>query len=69
MKILLYENIKKIAKTRGVSIYRIEKDLELSNGIIGKWNTSIPTAENILKVAKYLGVSMEELLQEEIQTA
>ena len=61
---MLYENIKKIAKKKGISIYRIERDIGLSNGIIGKWSNSIPSAENILKVSKYLGVPVETLLSE-----
>lgn len=32
----LYDTIKEIAEEKGVSVYRIEKDLELSNGQISK---------------------------------
>ena len=62
---MLYENIKRIARQKGVSIYRIEKDLDLSNGMISKWSTSTPFVTNIRKVADYLNVPLEELMQEE----
>lgn len=35
-KVGLYDTIKEIAEEKGVSVYRIEKDLELSNGQISK---------------------------------
>lgn len=68
---MIYKSIKKIADEKGLSIYRVEKEAKLSNGTIGKWGKTAnqkPTAENLKKVAEYLGVSMEELLKEEKQT-
>lgn len=61
---MLYDKIKKIAKENNISIYRIERDLDLSNGSIRKWNSSIPLAQTLNKVAKYLGVSISELMEE-----
>ncbi|MBS7578326.1 MULTISPECIES: helix-turn-helix transcriptional regulator [unclassified Enterococcus] len=60
---MLYENVKNLAFKKGVSIYRVERDLNLSNGVIGKWNTSKPSAENLKKVADYFNVSVEELME------
>ena len=61
---MLYEKIKEITKDRNISIYRIERDLSFSNGSIRKWNTSKPSAISLKKVADYLSISLEELLEE-----
>ena len=61
---MLYEKIKEIAKSRNVSIYRIERDLNLSNGSLRKWNHSTPSAKSLKKVADYLCVGLEEILEE-----
>lgn len=58
----LYDKIKKLAEERNVSIYRIERDLGLSNGAISKWNESKPNISNMVKVASYLDVNIEQLL-------
>lgn len=60
---MLYDKIKEIAEAKNVSIYRIERDADLSNGTISKWNDSHPEARNLKKVADYLSVTMEELLE------
>lgn len=60
---MLYERIKCISEEKALSIYKIERDLEFSNGTISKWNKSMPSAKNLKKVADYLGVGMEELLK------
>lgn len=63
---MVYQNIKKIADQKKISIYRIEKDCALSNGIIGKWGkvaNQKPSAENLRKVAEYLETTIEELLR------
>ena len=62
---MIYDNIKKIAKNRNISIYRIEKDLNFSNGLISKWNKSTPTINLLKQVADYLSVSLEKLLEDD----
>ena len=61
----IYDNVKKICRGKGVSVGKIEKELELSNGSISKWNESEPGIRKVQKVADYLGVPIEELLKEE----
>lgn len=58
----VYSAIKMIAKTRGVSIYRIERDLSFNTGLISKWNRSIPAAGKLQLVADYLGVTSAYIL-------
>ena len=62
---MLYDNVKKICEEKGISVGKIEKDLQLSNGSICKWNEIEPGIRKVQKVADYLGVSIEELLAEE----
>lgn len=62
---MLYDNVKKICEEKGISVGKIEKDLQLSNGSICKWNENEPGIRKVQKVADYLGVSIEELLKDE----
>ena len=61
---MLYDKIKNIAEQKNISIYRIEKDVDLSNGSIRKWNSSIPLSQTLKKVADYLNVSIDKLMEE-----
>lgn len=61
---MLYDKIKEVAKTKSLSIYRIERDLGFSNGSIRKWNNSTPSATSLKKVANYLNVTLDDLLEE-----
>lgn len=58
----VYSAIQDIAKQQNISIYRIEKDLGFPNGIIGKWNHSVPGAAKLQVVADYLGVTSAYIL-------
>lgn len=62
---MLYQNIRKIAKQRGFSVRRIELRTGLTLGSIYNWDKKIPSVDKVAKVAKYLGVSIEELLKDE----
>lgn len=61
---VIYDKIKEIASEKGISIYRIEKDLDLGNGTISKWNISSPSATTLNSIANYLNVRLEQLLEE-----
>lgn len=61
---MIYDKIKEIASSKGISIYKIEKDLGLGNGAISKWNTSSPSAITLKSIANYLNVRFEQLLEE-----
>ena len=62
---MLYNNVKRICEENGISVGKIEKDLQLSNGSICKWNENEPGIRKVQKVADYLGVSIEALLEDE----
>ena len=62
--IFVYDNICEKAKKAGISINSIEKETNLAIGSLCKWNTVSPTAKSLLKVAKVLGCSVDDLLKE-----
>lgn len=59
---LFYDSVKKAAEAKGVSIRKIEMDLDFSNGSISKWNKSVPSVDKLLKVADYLEIPISELI-------
>lgn len=60
---MIYEKIKDLTEKNGISIAALEKKLGIGNGTIRKWNEVSPTLENISKVARYFGVSIEYFLE------
>lgn len=58
----VYTAVKNIATERGKSIYRIERDLGMSNGSLSKWDTSMPAADKLQAVADYLDVTITFIL-------
>lgn len=63
---LISDRIKEVCKEKGISVSKIEKDIGLGNGTIGKWgkNGRTPTHDRLVLVAKYLGVSVSYLTGE-----
>ena len=60
---MIYQNIKSIADSKKVSIRKIEHDTGITLGSIYHWNDVKPSVDKVLKVANYLGVTVEELLK------
>lgn len=60
---MVYDNIKRIADKKGLSIAEIESRANLGNGIIGKWRKSSPTVDKLVAVAKVLDVRVSKLLE------
>jgi len=58
----LVEKIKALCEQRGVTIYRLEHDTGIGNGVVAKWKTCSPRVGTLKKVADYFGVSVDELL-------
>lgn len=61
---MLYDNVKAICDEKKISVGKMEKDLEFSNGSVCKWNENEPGVRKVQRVADYLGVPIEELLKE-----
>ena len=62
---MIFDNIKRITDAKNISIRTLETEAGLANGTVGKWRTSNPTIDNLMAVAKILGVALTELLKEE----
>jgi transcriptional regulator with XRE-family HTH domain len=58
----LLEKIQSLCDQKGITIYKLEQETDLTKGSIRKWETSSPSSEKLLKVAKYFNVSMESLI-------
>lgn len=65
---MLFQNIQALCKEAGISISALEKATGLGNGVISRWETSSPRLENVQLVAKYFGVSVDQLAGDLIQS-
>ena len=57
----LYEQIRDIAKLKGYSINRLEKELGFARSSISKFNTNKPSIDKIQQIADLLKVSVDTL--------
>jgi len=62
---LLFERIERRCNEMGISIARLEKETGLGNATVRGWKKSVPSVENLIRVARRLGTSVEELMKEE----
>lgn len=62
---MLFDVVNAICEKKGITVWKLEKELGFSNGCIRKWNESEPGIRKVQKVADYLGVPIEELLRED----
>ena len=60
---MLYDNVKKICEEKGITIMQLEQALEFPRSYICKWNNNEPGIRKVQKVADYLGVPIEKLLE------
>ena len=58
----MYERIKKLCKQKGISVNKLEQDLEIAKGSLCKMTTSKPSAARAQKIAGYFGVSVDYLM-------
>lgn len=56
---MLYEKIKSLCNERGIRISKVEKDCNIGNATIRKWDKSVPRIDTLKKVADYFDKSME----------
>ncbi|GEK06119.1 helix-turn-helix domain-containing protein [Schleiferilactobacillus harbinensis] len=64
----LYDNIKKFAKLRGMSLQVVAEKAGLSKNIIYQYkHAKSPSLENLTKISQVLGVSTADLIGEKRQ--
>ena len=61
----LYEKIKQLASLNNINIAILERNCELSQGSIAKWQNSSPKVDNLIKIADYFSVTVGYLLGRE----
>lgn len=59
---MIYKNIVKLCKDRGISIAKLERETGLGNGTIGRWEKSSPSVNSAKKVADFFGVTLDSLM-------
>ena len=62
---MIYQNVVRLCKEKGISIARLERETGLGNGTIGRWERSSPNVDNAKKVADFFGVTVDSLMQHE----
>ena len=60
---MILEKIESLCKRRGITIAKLEKECGIGNGTVARWDKSFPRTDNLKKVADFLGVSIEFLLE------
>lgn len=57
------EILKKLCKEKGITINKLEQELEFSQGSLGKIDSNMPKADKLYALAKYFGVPMETFFE------
>ena len=64
----LYEQIRDIAKSKGYSVNKLEKELGFARSSINKFNKNKPSVEKLQQIADLLEVSLDYLLSNTDET-
>lgn len=62
----MYQKFEQLVKARGISTYRVAKDIGLAPTVFSDWKSgkSKPKADKLKKIADYFGVTIEYLLEQ-----
>lgn len=52
----LKNKVKILCEQRGISIRKLEKDLDIANGSVNKWDKVMPSGDKIMALSSYFGV-------------
>lgn len=61
---MILHNIKRLCAAEGVSLSEVERKADLTPRSIYKWAEHPPAVDKVARVAKALGVTIEELLED-----
>lgn len=64
-KFMIYENIKKCCAAKGVTVRKLERDLEFGRGSVSKFDEHDPSVGKMNMIAGYLGVTVDDLIGNE----
>ena len=66
---MIYKNIISLCNTKNISVAKLERETGLSNGTVGKWKKTSPTIDNVVKVADFFGVTVDDLISKASEAA
>lgn len=58
----MVSRIRELCKQRGTNFKNLERELELGNGTIARWDVSSPSADKVRKVAAFFGVTCDYII-------
>jgi transcriptional regulator with XRE-family HTH domain len=61
-KLIVYDITKTLCDNKNITIAKLERDLNFSEGSISKWKITTPSANKILAVAEYFNVSVDYMV-------
>lgn len=59
------DRIKLLVEQKGITIAELERRADIGNGVIRRWNTSLPTGDKLQRVARELNVTIDYLVNGE----
>lgn len=60
----MFDKIKALCKERGMTIAELERAADIVPTTMTKWKRISPSVDKVARVAKALGVTIEELLED-----
>lgn len=62
----MYQKFEQLVKARGISTYRVAKDIGLAPTVFSDWKSgkSKPKVDKLKKIADYFGVTIEYFLEQ-----
>lgn len=58
-KLIIYEKTKYLCDNKNITIAKLERELNFSEGSVSKWKTSKPSFDKLISVADYFNVSLD----------
>lgn len=58
----LIESIKDICRNNNITVTKLEEELSMSQGLIGRWAKSDPSLSKIIDIADYFHISLDEVV-------
>ena len=58
----LYDNIKALCEKRGISVNKLERELNFPRGSVMKYNVNVPSVEKVSAIANFLDVSVDDII-------
>ena len=64
---MIFENVRKRCKARGVSINAVEAAAGIGKNVIYKWKKNQPSLKSLKAVASYFGCTIDDLTRKETE--